>query len=322
MLTRAPGLQMRFQVLNAISEKIRSGIQAAGLAVRSYFKPPGASNFEPFKPTNFKLDVPPVCTNLFLNARNTSNIGDLMSSPYDYFTLPGESATADFWSRVNAGEEHFDNIIVGGGVFWKNYVRIPMYYHRLRPRKNLILWGVGIDTPAAPPMPADFTDRCALIGTRDFAGASVDGEKVVFCPCASAMNRAFDLPRPPSRHKVICFLHHNKKLAQSALFAAYPKMNNYAEFTDTLDFLASGEVVITDSYHGLYWATLLGKKVICLEGGGKFALFKWTPAYVKPEAYREILADADEIPSYPGALSECRELNIAFYEKVLAIIAS
>jgi len=223
---------------------------------------------------------------------------------------------------VNTGEERFDNMIVGGGVFGNNYVRMPMYYERLHPRKNLILWGVGTDTPDSPPMPKDFTDRCSLIGTRDFGAASLDGEKVIFCPCASVMNRAFEISRPPPTHKAVCFLHHNKTFTRADFFEGYRSMQNYGNFTDTLDFLASGEVVITNSYHGLYWATLLGKKVICLWGGGKFAQFKWTPVHAAPETYRKALARANEIPSYPEALAECRALNMAFYQKVLAILGS
>lgn len=206
-------------------------------------------------------------------------MGDLMSTPYNYFTLPGESSAADFWSTINAYEDRFDNIIVGGGVFWKNYVRTQMYYERLRPERHLILWGVGIDTPNSPPISMDFIDRCTLIGTRDFGGASIDEIKVVFCPCASAMNRAFDIQRPPPKHKVVCYLHHNKEIDPLDLSDGLPTMNNYSCFTDALDFLSSGEVVITNSYHGLYWATLLGKKVVCMERGGKFEHFKWTPAY-------------------------------------------
>ena len=80
--------------------------------------------------------------------------------------------------------------------------------------------------------------------------------------------------------------------------------------------------MITNSYHGLFWATLLGKKVICLINGGKFAQFKWTPVYVKPGELRNALARTDEIPKYPDALAECRALNMAFYHKVLTLLGS
>lgn len=52
-----------------------------------------------------------------------------------------------------------------------------MYYEWLKPKKNLVLWGVGTDTSDTPPMPSDLIERCALIVTRDFESASVDGKK-------------------------------------------------------------------------------------------------------------------------------------------------
>jgi len=280
-----------------------------------------AADFVPFKPRNFKLDVPAPCTNLFLHARDTSNVGDLKCTPFDYFTLRGESACRDFWSTVNAGEDGFDNIVVGGGVFANNYIRMPIYYERLQPRRHLILWGAGIDAPQTPRVPKDFIDRCALVGSRDYAGASLDGEKVVFCPCASAMNSAFDISRPPPIHETVCYLHHNRPLNPPDAFRGYPVMNNYSDFTDALKFLASGKVVITNSYHGLYWATLLGRKVICLVMGAKFAHFKWAPMYVPLDGFRDALDNAGKIPAYPDALAECRSLNLAFYERVLALSA-
>lgn len=282
---------------------------------------PEAEVFIPFRPSNYRLDRPPVCTTLFLHARETSNIGDLRSSPFDYFTFRGETVAADFWSTVNRGEESFDNIIVGGGIFGNNYLRQPMYYERLRPKANLVLWGVGTDTPRSPPLLADFTDRCALIGTRDYEAPSIDGGRILFCPCASAMSPAFDISRPPPVHEAVCFLHYNKAYKQAAVFGDHPVMHNYGELTDTLDFLASGEVVITDSYHGLYWATLLGKKVISLVQGGKFAYFKWPPAHATLERFGEVLKEAADIPAYPEALAEARALNMAFYERVLALLA-
>ncbi|MCB2014151.1 MAG: polysaccharide pyruvyl transferase family protein [Sphingobium sp.] len=308
------------QVSKNAFKKVSYPFRATYRKIRALTTSAHILNYVPFKPTNFKLDAPPVCTNLFLFARNTSNIGDLHSTPFDYFTFRGESSVGDFWSAVNMGEDRFDNIIVGGGAFSNNYVLKAMYYQRLRPKKNLILWGAGTDMPGRPPMSRDFIDRCSLIGTRDFECASIDNEKVLFCPCASAMSRAFDIVRPPPVHPVICYLHHNRAYNRTDLFHGYPIMHNYGDFIESLDFLASGEIVITDSYHGLYWATLLGKKVISLIDSGKFAMFKWVPAYAKIESFRNNLKYRSDINIYPEALSECRELNMAFYQKVISIL--
>lgn len=41
--------------------------------------------------------------------------------------------------------------------------------------------------------------------------------------------------------------------------------NSAMNLETAVSFLGSSEVVLTTSYHGLYWATLLGRKVIVLE---------------------------------------------------------
>jgi hypothetical protein len=275
--------------------------------------------FTPFQPRNFKIPKRFTYDNLFLHARNTSNIGDIVSTPYNYFTLTGESTVADFWSSVNSGIDNFDNIIIGGGGFGK-FVRDPMYFKRLRPKNNLIFWGGFTDAPTLPPIHSDFIDACAIIGTRDFKPSSFDNKKIFFCPCPSAMNRVFDLPRKPPLHKFVFFLHYVKNNPFPDLNQVYPVMDNYRNFTEVINFINSGEVVVTNSYHGLYWSTLLGKKVISLENKGKFSLFKWLPTYASPDECMDILKNSNKLPKYPDSLSEARELNLLFYQKVLGLI--
>ena len=279
-----------------------------------------SNGYVPFQPTNFKLDAPPLCTNLFLHARNTSNMGDLAANPGDYFTLPGQSESGDFWSSVNRGVVDYDNIIVGGGVYANNFAKKPEYFRRLNPKKHLIIWGAGLENPGGPAMASELVERSSLIGTRDYRSASAGRNKVFFCPCSSAMDRAFDVTRPEPVHEVVCFTHHNKAYPGNPL-RGYPTMHNYGDFIEAIDFLASGKIVITDSYHGLYWATLLSKKVVCLERGGKFNVtFKWQPVYASPSRHRDALENADDIPFYPDALRECRELNMQFYARVLNLL--
>ena len=38
----------------------------------------------------------------------------------------------------------------------------------------------------------------------------------------------------------------------------------------TIEFIGSGDVVVTNSYHGAYWATLLGKVVVAFPWASKF----------------------------------------------------
>ena len=95
---------------------------------------------------------------------------------------------------------------------------------------------------------------------------------------------------------------------------------------EALKFLSSAEYIFTNSFHGLYWATLLGKKVAVLPWyrkrkhgfSNKFQSFKYRPAYI--EDVRHFLKYIDSMKSYPNALQECRDTNNDFYKEVRTII--
>ena len=87
--------------------------------------------------------------------------------------------------------------------------------------------------------------------------------------------------------------------------------NNRCTMEEALRFLGSGEIVVTDSYHGAYWATLLGRKVLTTRSDKlKMRQFMHPPAtgFTQP------------LHTYPDALAECREANIAFDAKVRKLI--
>ena len=80
-----------------------------------------------------------------------------------------------------------------------------------------------------------------------------------------------------------------------------------------IDFIASGETVVTSSYHGVYWAQLMGRKVICIPFNDKFTTFQHAPT----------IAESDNWPSHvrramgtQPLLDEYRALNISFAQKV------
>ena len=88
--------------------------------------------------------------------------------------------------------------------------------------------------------------------------------------------------------------------------------NHGATLDDVLQFLSSGEVVITNSYHGAYRATLLGRAaVIVTQNSSKFYHMKHVHPYAKWED-----AMKAERHWYPNALEECRAANMAFHAKV------
>jgi exopolysaccharide biosynthesis predicted pyruvyltransferase EpsI len=59
--------------------------------------------------------------------------------------------------------------------------------------------------------------------------------------------------------------------------ADFPKLNNRAELEDVVQLLGGAEYVLTNSYHGLYWSVLLGRKVILYKPfSSRFFNSPWT----------------------------------------------
>lgn len=178
-----------------------------------------------------------------------------------------------------------------------------------------ILWGAGHnkqgwsrkDTMLWPEWMKKFT----LVGTRDYMVG------YPWVPCASCMHPAFDKKYAVTNEFV--FLEHKKQMIKPGDMGDHmnpvPRfVNSGNNFEQTISILGSANTVITNSYHGVYWATLLNKKVICIDPwSSKFYFFKHQPQYCRG---REWIQVAPSAKSYPQALNECREANRNFWKKI------
>jgi hypothetical protein len=199
---------------------------------------------------------------------------------------------------------------------WKEHIQeytnklIPYIDRKIGPR---ILWGIGINTRDDIENGSDinwpeYLSRFHLVGVRDWDSG------YPWVPCSSCMHPGFD-KEYEIKNKVVWY-EHKKRLIDTKWFDKYPapRMINCGQNMDQiLEFLGSAETVVTNSYHGVYWATLLNKKVICIPWGSKFKAFKHVPTFASEKNWNEMLENAI---SYPDALSECREANIEFFNKV------
>jgi hypothetical protein len=123
------------------------------------------------------------------------------------------------------------------------------------------------------------------------------------------MHPAFDFEYETA-HKTVYFTHAFKSKYQPRADDIHMK-NDMLDFQKVIEFLASGETVVTDSYHGAYWAQLLGKKVKVVSWSVKFDNMKHPPCFVE-----NIYDDSAQGLSAPADfLRECRDLNVAFYQE-------
>ena len=179
-----------------------------------------------------------------------------------------------------------------------------------------IMWGAGFnDKVTTDPYDIewpDYMNRFDLIGVRDHD----TGFRWV--PCASCMHPLFDKQYEITNE--IVWFEHKKRLLDNKIFDKLPSprmLNTGQNLQQILEFLGSGETVITNSYHGVYWATLLGRKVVCIPWGSKFHAFKHPPVMATDKNWSDMIA---KTTSYPDALAECRIANKDFHQDVVKLI--
>ncbi|MEB3883231.1 hypothetical protein [Lyngbya sp. CCY1209] len=275
-----------------------------------------------------------------------TNIGDFFSSPLHYFNFPGyevskiDLRTLDKERPEDDGDSPLPHhaIVGGGGLMFERFLN---HFQRLQARKNdrrLVMWGAGhqiyqrdrdVKFDYLP-----YLEKFDIVGIRDFD----DGYDWV--PCVSCMHEVFDR-RYPIKHEFVVFSH--KKFQIN--IENFPRMTNEAQnFEEIVRFLASGETILTSSFHGAYWGTLLGRKVLAFPFTSKFFTLKHPVTLYPVERWKQpdlslrifgktlyqrydqtkFLCDTEgwrshlkNCRSYPESLSECRDGNRRFYERVM-----
>jgi hypothetical protein len=266
---------------------------------------------------------------------NTTNIGDLICAPALWFPELAEAsreeilgfkgsentsvAEAKSWKNrlVEA-----DLLIIGGGglleieFFLSGLQQISE--HR-KPGSRAVVWGAGHNNWQV----ADWRKLKQGLDLEPY-GFDLVGVRDVDCgydwvPCASCMSPALEQQSDPV-FDVVMYAHTGtiQNAARLAtLPTGLPMLDNSAPFEQVIPFLASGDLVLTDSFHGMYWATLLGRRVIAFPSSSKFYSVKHPVPLCDPGDWQRFAPLARR---YPEALDECRDSNRAFAKKVFGLI--
>ena len=95
-------------------------------------------------------------------------------------------------------------------------------------------------------------------------------------------------------------------------------MSNYGiDLDEKLNFLSNYEYIITNSYHGVYWAQLLNRKVLCFPVKSSLFNFSHKPIFINGIINNNLL---DACKNYPNFLEECIEANLKFRKRVKELI--
>lgn len=243
-----------------------------------------------------------------------TNVGDWFSAPVRHLrALDGPEV--DIF-RINAPTLIDAPTIIGGGGLFSPVFNTRFEQITFAPAHPVIGWGLGenmrIDTQGGwvdegPfELPA-WTGRCDLLGVRDY------GSVAPWVPCVSCLHPSFLSPHVPV-HEVVVFSHKRIPIDAPGL----PGMTNEGhDLEAVLDFLGSGHVVVTNSYHGAYWATLLGRAVVALPFSSKFWGLRHRPVFARPAGWRRAIEFARP---YPTALADCRRATQEFAAQAVAML--
>ncbi len=242
---------------------------------------------------------------VFKHHRDTQNLGDAVCSPFDYYPEFGVHGRAVDLSQPTPAVQ---SVIYGGGKIMGGLAK------RLGPNdwaaQHRIAWGVS--TVQKFPISLKYWRAFRamhLVGSRDWGD-----DRFCFAPCVTCVSPLFDAP-VVENHDVVLYLHHWKSAGQQVVRpTGVPVMeNNNPSLSETIRHLASARVVVSNSYHGVYWALLLGKRVLCLPFSNKFHSYRIAPGY----------GDASDWPSQLGKargsdemLGLCRSATGVFRQQV------
>jgi hypothetical protein len=243
------------------------------------------------------------------------NLGDQVACPIDYADLPGERIDL---TRPVGSLEASAIIFGGGGLLHGDRLtakigRMAQEGRRQNPKLRLIAWGLGANqhgrqTAQYP----DFLRTFDLVGIRD------RGNPWHYVPCPSCLHPAFDHPPGAPTREFIVYEHFQVPMVGLPRAPLRTNDADRREFPDVITFLAQGECIITNSFHGAYWGLLLGRKVVIFRPfSNRFLGFARHVEYCDETDWQQKMRRSARYPDY---LDECRTFNRQFLFRVRTLL--
>ena len=195
----------------------------------------------------------------FVHVKKTINTGDKRSSPVFYYPeyfRQFDVKEIDLQELKNLVISPDDFVIVGGGGIldsgkkWNGLINLAM-----QQTGNVILWGCGFNTSKKQiDFPALDLSNSLLIGIRDYLHPFFR-----FVPCITCKSKYFDRQYTCKR-EIGIVKHHSRPLQLHESFADIETISNSENIANIIRFIGESDTVISNSYHVLYWASLLHKK--------------------------------------------------------------
>ena len=239
------------------------------------------------------------------------NTGDMVCNSGNYYKFTGFNVIKHDISRPNFQKIRKNDVVIlsGGGLInctngWnKNINRL------LNKCKNVFGWGIGFNAHPGQVHPTKIQfNKFKILGIRDYF-PNYDSN-IEYLPCSSCnlkqLNSKYKIKR-----KVGIVEHHHFKIGLNG----YDKINNSQNINKIIRFIGESDVVITNTYHCLYFSLLLNKKVILHSSfSEKFNNLKQKFVWYSGDLTKDI--ELASKMDYSGYKTECKKINNAFYNKI------
>ncbi len=184
---------------------------------------------------------------------------------------------------------------------WNNYINTI-----LNKSKNVIFWALGHNKHYNQNIniKIDF-DKVNMLSIRDYKHES--GFRHV--PCASCMIPYLNMKEYIKRE--IGIISHKDYIIENN---EYDIITNSQNIYEIIDFIRTSKIIITNSYHGIYWATLMKRKVITMVilYSNKFNYFKYLPQKYSGD----IINNINKSKIYEHALDETIDLMLNYFNEI------
>ena len=263
--------------------------------------------------------------------RIDENIGDVLSAPYRYYEF-AKHEIIDICNveQINKLPQGAQVIVGGGGLMMPYFEPYRKALLARRPAK-LVWWGVGerqiqnVASAYLPEQDANNSIQSGWFAATDLVGFRQTNAYYPFVPCVSCKAvEAYRLShlQPTHQHDVVFFEHRDVPLPQ---VGNYPRRNNLGNDAEAVfTYLDSAPVVVTNSYHGMYWSLLLGKQVIVMPFSSGMYHHPWPVHHATPDTLHEVIEKSInlELQATTSILADCIARNNEYYQQVLRYLAS
>lgn len=214
----------------------------------------------------------------FINRLDDTNCGDMVVCPllhyYDYFKQyhirRHDIRFIDFDS-IDAS----DVVIIGGGGMLDYAEFTNQAINKvLDSGAAVVAWSPGLNTHAEYDgtfhTPVDY-DRFALVTVRDFENSY----GLPYLPDVTC--KLPGLKKEYTIHRKFGIAQHKDYPIQGFDFDV---IKNDRSIDEILQFIGESEIVLSNSFHMINWAILMGKKTVCVNPfGNRFFSYRFKPAY-------------------------------------------